>query len=109
MINIAIFFTKKYIFWLQAEVKVSVTIITHHQLKKHKRSVSPVKGPKSPMRENISPATEHRKLHSERIISLSPMREEQPPVRVTNKTAKNVKARVMTNKKIKDKTKWGNF
>ena len=33
------------------------------------------------------------------------MREEQPPVRVTNKTAKNVKARVMTNKKIKDKTK----
>lgn len=57
------------------------------------------------MRENISPATEHRKLHSERIISLSPMREEQPPVRVANKTAKNVKARVMTNKKIEDKTR----
>ena len=34
------------------------------------------------------------------------MREEQPPVRVANKkTAKNVKARVMTNKKIEDKTR----
>ena len=44
-----------------------------------------MKGPKSPVRENISPVREKSPM---RELSLSSMREDHSPVRVTSKTGK---------------------
>ena len=52
---------------------------SHQSHKKHKKSTSLVKGPTSPMRQNISPVREQCK---------SPVREDQSPVKVTTKTDK---------------------
>ena len=73
MKNTIIFMIKEYIFWLQTAEKVS----THQSHKKHKKLTSPVKGPTSPVGENIS---------SVRELSLSLVREGQSPVSVTSKT-----------------------
>ena len=60
---------------------------SHQSDKKHKKLTTPVKGPTSPVRENISPAREQRKSPV-RELSLSPVREDHSPVRVTLKTGK---------------------
>ena len=55
---------------------------SHQSHKKHKKSTTPVKGPTSPVRENISSVREQRKSPV-RELSLSPVREDHSPVRVT--------------------------
>ena len=55
-----------------------------------------MKGTTSPVKENISPMREQCK---------SPVREGQSPVRLTPKTGKKDKLRVMTQKKKKYKVK----
>ena len=52
---------------------------SHQSHKKHKKLTSSLKGPTSPVKENISPVSEQRK---------SPVREDQSPVRVTSKVGK---------------------
>ena len=69
MMNFAIFMTKMYIFWIQAAEKLITTIIS---LTKD-------------VRENISPVREQHKSLV-RKFSLSPVREDQSPVRVATKT-----------------------
>ena len=71
MMNFAIFIRKKYIFWIEAAEKLITTIIS---LTKE-------------VRENISPAREQHKFLA-RKFSLSPLREDQSPVRVATKTGK---------------------
>ena len=46
-----------------------------------------MKGPTSPVRENISPVRQQRKSPV-RELSLSPVREDQSPLRLTSKTSK---------------------
>ena len=71
MMNFAIFIRKKYIFLIEAAEKLITTIIS---LTKE-------------VRENISPAREQDKSLV-RKFSLSPVREDQSPVRVATKTGK---------------------
>ena len=60
---------------------------SHQSDKKHKKLITPVKGPTSPVRENISPVREQHKSPV-RELSLSPVREDHSPVRLTLKTSK---------------------
>ena len=47
----------------------------------------PIKGPTTPVRENIFPVMEQHK-YPVRELSLSPVRENQSPMRVTSETGK---------------------
>ena len=60
---------------------------SHQSHKKHETLTSAVKGPISPVRENISPVSEQLKSPV-RELSLSPVREDQSPVTVASKTGK---------------------
>ena len=61
--------------------------LSHQSHKKHKKSTSPMKGPTSAVRGNISPVREQRKSPV-RELSLSPVREDHSPVRVILKAGK---------------------
>ena len=50
-----------------------------------------MKGPTSPATENISPFREQRKSQVMRELSLSPVRKDQIPVKVTSKPGKKVR------------------
>ena len=71
---------------------------SHQSHKKHK----PVKGTTSPVGENISPVTEQRKSPM-RELSLSPVREDHSPVRVTSKAGKKQQG------ESNDQEKWKNI
>ena len=63
---------------------------SHQSLKKNKKSTSSVKGPTSPVRENISPVRGRRKSQVMIELFLSPVRKDQFPVRVISKASKKV-------------------
>ena len=50
-----------------------------------------MKGPTSPVRENIAPVRGRRKSQVMRELSLSPVRKDQIPVKVTSKPGKKVR------------------
>ena len=60
---------------------------SHQSHKKHKKVTSPIKSPTTPVRENVSPAREQHK-YPLRELSLSSVRENQSPIRVTSETGK---------------------
>ena len=76
------FMTKKYILTINSRKH---KYNSHQSHKKHKKSTSPVKGPTFPLRENIFKVSEQRKSPM-REFSISPVREDNSPVRVTAKT-----------------------
>ena len=84
MRNTDIFMTKKNIFWLQTAEKVSTTLInpTRNIKSQHPQLTST-----SPVRENIFLVREQRKSLL-RELSLSTVRQDHSPVRMTSKAGK---------------------
>ena len=103
--NIAIFMTKKYIFWLQTADKVIKTVISSTKI--YTNSTSPLKGAISPVTEDISSVEEKRKSRVGQL-SLSSVTEDQSPVRVATKAGRKRHGESSgQEKRKKNKAKWG--